>query len=677
MIFENTLITGKVPATSRFLKIRFDPTAKDSERMGLKIWAYHGGAGQFFEYTPYRGYKSTVDFEVHIGLGNSAEADSVVFQWPDGRVTKKFNVAANTMLIIKKEKGPYCDGAYIREFMSQDTPLTFKDAALELSVAHRHDETSPIDLNNTYTLLHNLSQHGPSISVADINGDGLDDFFTGSDPGAPAYLFIQQEDFTFSKNKIEKDRPYEDMGSLFFDADGDGDPDLYVVSGGSTLEVNNEIYQDRLYLNNGSGNFSLYSSGLPEIRSSGSCVTAADYDLDGDLDLFVGGRIYPGQYPTSPKSYLLENNAGKFSDQSSLLDKTGGELGVVNTALWTDINNDGRPDLIVAGEWMPVKIYINTGQGFSDHSARFGTDEMWGWWNSISGADFDNDGDTDYILGNYGLNSYFKASPREPVEIHVRDFDNNGTFDPLVTHYIEGKSYLVYPKDLITAQIPAMKTRFRTYELYGATPFEKSFLPEEINGALHLKCTQMRTIILENVNGKSFNPVELPIQTQFSPVYGIICQDFNNDFLIDLLLVGNSYADETITGYYDASPGALLINKGNLLWEYIRPNQAYVAADGDKKAAAIITAGNDRVVLVTANNGPLQALKWIPHTRAKYISLLPGDWYSLVKFPDGKSRKTEFYYGSGYLSQDSRRICINNHSTGIKIVDFAGKSRNF
>ena len=237
----------------------------------------------------------------------------------------------------------------------------FTDITSKISIDYKHIETTPPELNNTFTLLRNLSQQGPSIAVSDINGDGLDDFFTGSDPGQPSAWFMQKADNTFLQKKFEKEKPYEDMGSLLFDADGDGDPDLYVVSGGSAEAVSSDIYQDRLYLNDGNGNFIQDYSALPEIRSSGSCVTGCDFDLDGDLDLFVGGRIFPGKYPSSPKSYLLENTGGKFTDKSILLDNTGGLIGVVNSALWTDINLDGLPDLIVAGEWMPVKIFINNG----------------------------------------------------------------------------------------------------------------------------------------------------------------------------------------------------------------------------------------------------------------------------------------------------------------------------
>lgn len=676
VIFENRLQSAKNKKDAHYLRIGFDRSTTDADRFGLKVWAYHGKNHQFFDYTPYRGYKSTMDPEIHIGLGSSTSIDTLILQWPDGRLQKLYQVPADTLLTARKENGTlFLGDVYLKEFPADTLPIRFQDVTGKLGIEHKHKESSPVDLNQTFTLLHNLSQQNPTIAVGDINGDGLDDFYTGGDPGYSGSFFIQQPDHRFKEKSFDQDPQIEDMGALLFDADNDGDQDLYVVSGGSTKDINSGFYQDRIYINDGHANFTRDVSALPDIHSSGSCVIAGDYDLDGDLDLFAGGKIFPGRYPAPPKSFLLENNHGKFSDKSDLLDDTGGHIGVVNSALWSDVNNDGHPDLIIVGEWMPVKVFINDGKSFTDDSGEYGTDDLAGWWNSISGADLDNDGDIDYVVGNYGLNSYFKASQKEPVEIYAKDFDNNGSFDPIVTHYIQGKSYIVHPKGLLTAQIPAMQSRFRTYETYGTTPFKDSFLPQELNGAIHLKCTQMQTLILENIDNKMFKSIPLPLEAQFSPVFGIIFRDFNQDHLTDILLSGNSYADETITGYYDASYGTLLINKGNFIWEIPEQNQINLVMDDDIKAMNIISLGAREAILTASDNGFIHAYEWLPESNARRVRLNTDDWFMEMTLPDGHVRKTEFYYGSGYLSQNSREIFIPPTIGEIKIMNYAGKSQ--
>ena len=552
--------------------------------------------------------------------------------------------------------------------------MKFKDITDEKNLTHKDEETSIIDIAHISTLIHNLSQYGPGVSVADINGDLLDDVFIGGDKNKPGVFFIHNREKGFDKRKLVLDSIFEDRGALFFDVDGDGDNDLYVVSGGSESR-NNQWYQDRLYINDGLGNFHKTTDALPEITSSGSCVVAADYDMDGDLDLFVGGRLKPWEYPFPPKSYLLENQNGKFKDVSYKLGSTDGEIGMVTSALWTDINNDNRVDLIIAGEWMPLKTFLNVDQAFRDVSTDYGLDNSDGWWNSINGCDLDNDGDIDYLVGNNGLNSFFKASGEEPVEIHAGDFDQDGSIDPIITHYIEGESYITHPRNIINTKIPGFQNRIKTFEKYGQTPFNKSFTSKELEEGVHLKSKVMESVILENLDGEAFRFHYLPNEVQISPVYGTQFHDFNNDHLTDILLVGNSYADETITGYYDASYGAVLINRGGFNWDIPRLNAINLIADGDKKALAKIIIEDEYAFIITENNGFSQGLHFEQMNEGQYITLGMSDWYAIVNINKNITKKVEFYYGNGYLSQNSRHYFINTSISDLKIANYVGDLR--
>ncbi len=330
---------------------------------------------------------------------------------------------------------------------------------------------------------HKFSENGPGIAVGDVNGNGLEDFFIGGAAGYPGKLYLQVNEGQFVGKDITGNKPEEDMGALFFDADNDGDFDLYVVSGGSNYDLSSPNYQDRLYLNDGKGNFTLTPNALPRMITSGSCVIASDYDQDGDLDLFIGGRIVPSQYPMPAKSYILRNNGGKFEDVTSQVAPELHEIGLVTGALWTDFDNDGRIDLIIVGEWMPVAFFKNTDDGFKNITSSTGLQHSNGWWNSIAAGDFDEDGDIDYVVGNLGLNSIYKASESYPVQVYAKDYDKNGSMDPIMTHFIDGVEYPVHPRDNLIEQIAYMRGRFPRYEIYGKATMKEVLGEAELNEA--------------------------------------------------------------------------------------------------------------------------------------------------------------------------------------------------
>lgn len=673
-LYENLLNEKKDERhQNHFLTIRLDPQIAEADKIGTKIWIFQQENNQYFEYSPYRGYKSTIGTEIHVGLGSVPRIDSMVVQWPDGMVQRIMEVNCDSIFVISKSRSlTFFDGSFISQFNGKQEDLIFKDITESLQLNEKHKEAYYSDFRRTPSLIRSLSKNGPSISIGDVDQDGLDDIFLGNDKGIKPVIFKQGADHKFSKFNIDLDSLPEDMGSLLFDADGDQDLDLYIVSGGSSWKESAPAYQDRLYFNDGSGRFQLGVDALPEISSSGSCVIASDFDGDGDLDLFIGGRLVPNNYPTAPQSYLLENIDGKFKNASEKLGGKHGLLGMVTSALWTDINNDNAPDLMVVGEWMQITVLLNGKGSFIDQTDVFNLSNTDGWWNSINGGDFDNDGDIDYLVGNYGLNSLYKASANEPLEIYGKDFDRNGTFDPIITNYIMGKSYIIHPRNTINQLIPSMANRFMTYESYGSAPFNKSFTAQELKGAIHLKCKMMQSIVLENVDGKQFEIHDLPLVTQFSPVFGSVLEDFNSDNRLDIMIVGNSMADESIAGYYDASYGSVLINKGGFNWEVLQPSNTNFVADGDKKALVQAVVGENPVYIMTENDGYVQVYS-LPKSGYNVIKLLDEDWYFQLNYM-GLKRKIELYHGSGYLSS-SRSIWIPTNIGELTIFNHQGISR--
>lgn len=675
-LYENRLINNaKNDYKANWLTIHFHKSVHDAEIIGLKVWVYQPGNQQFYEYTPYRGYKSTLDPDMHIGLGKNQQIDSLVFQWSDGTIQVITNPPVNNKLEINKiGKKQASLASLVNRFSEIKNEVIFENVTSELDLDFKHEKFPFNDYMITPSLIHTLTSYGPSISVGDINGDGMDDFFIGGDFGNPSYLYLQQADNTFITQALNNEDGHHDMGSLLFDADSDKDLDLYIVSGGYKWSAGSAKYQDRLYINDGRGDFKLKAEALPEIKSSGSCVIAGDYDRDGDLDLFVGARVKGREYPMTPQSYLLENRGGKFLDRSDILGKNQGKLGMVTSAIWTDIDNDHDLDLMVVGEWMPITILKNDNGKFVDESTNLNLSEFTGWWNSINGADFDQDGDTDYIVGNYGLNSFFKSSMKEPVEIYSADFDKNGTIDPVITHYNDHQPFIIHNYNVLLELIPAMRSRFPTYSEYGETPFTEAFTKVELSLATKMDAKMMESVLLENLGNEGLKVHELPLEVHFAPVFGSLIDYINPDGLPDILLVGNSYSDETVTGYYDASYGNVLINQGNFKWKTVPPSASSFIADGDKKSMVSIKVGVEKLILISESNGYLQAMKSQQLERSNWIEFEPDDWYYTIKF-GSKKQKMELYYGNGFNSSSTRKIQFPPGVDEIVVYKYDGKIR--
>ena len=538
-------------------------------------------------------------------------------------------------------------------------------------IQYHHQETEYADFKIEPLLPHKYSENGPGVAVGDINGDGLEDFFVGGAYNHSGKFFIQQKDGVFLHKALTKERKYEeDMGALLFDADNDKDDDLYIVSGGNEFESGSRYYQHRLYFNDGKGNFKLNNGALPEITSSGSCVIAADLENDRDLDLFVGGRITPHGYPHAGQSYVLENNRGMFTDATDKIAPGLKSIGMVTAGLWTDVNNDNQVDLMIVGEWMPITLFLNR-EGKLYHKPNSIPNSS-GWWNSITGSDFDSDGDIDYVLGNLGLNSRYKTSKKEPVGLYVADVNKDGVLDPILAHYIQGVNRPAHPRDDILVQITSFKKKYPSYASYADATLEQFFGDAKPSV---LQSEIFASAYLQNKGNDHWELEPLPVDAQFAPVFGISTGEFTGDEFEDAVLVGNFYAPEVLTGRYDAFTGLLLKGDGAGNFKALSRQESGISVTGDAKGLALLkTNDNKTLLLATQNNDRLLAYERNSNP-SPIIDTRPTDWYAIITNSKGTKSKRELYYGSGYLSQSSRSLILPTDVKSVEVFDFAGKSR--
>lgn len=553
-----------------------------------------------------------------------------------------------------------------------------------LNIRFKHEEDDKIDYNLQRTLPHKFSQSGPGLAIGDVNNDGLEDFVVGGSTNYNASIYKQKADGTFSVGiKAGKDvsKTQEDLGLLLFDADNDNDLDLYTVSG-SIESQDKKVYQDRLYLNNGKGEFVINANALPETSSSGSCVRAADFDRDGDLDLFVGGRVIPGSYPMPAKSYVLLNENGKFSDVTAKVCPDLDSLGMITDGLWSDFNGDGKIDLIVVGEFMPITFLLNENGKFVKITAT-DINPYHGWWNSITGGDFDKDGDVDYIAGNLGLNNSFQAQEKFPLKAFAKDFDGNGSVDPVLACYLRESMYSdeknLYPVhfwDEINSQSPKFRQKFSRYKQYSRVTVDQLFTSEELKDALILEANYMASAYIENLGNNRFSLRQLPMLVQSAPVNGIVTTDINDDGNLDVMMVGNDYGNEVFVGRYDAFTGLILLGDGKGSFTVMSSATSGFYVPGDAKALAKLygSKGNELFV-ATQNKDSIKVFVKDNSTSADIVEVRPNESYAEIVHADGRTQRVELYYGSGYLSQSSRKFCVPKGAKEIRIYNYAGESR--
>lgn len=576
-----------------YLAFKLKGDQKNPFAVGARVKVVTTNGEQIQELFPTRGYQSSVDYKLIFGLDTLSQVQRVEVRWPNQKVSIIENVPTNQTLelsVTSAKPGKLTQKEY--------SPL-FAFAADKVQLPYKHQENNFNDFDREILLPHMLSRLGPCIAVADVNGDGLDDIYFGGAKGFTGTLLLQNLDRTFSEKKIvlfDKHKNSEDVGALFFDFDKDGDKDLYVASGGNDFDANDKNLQDRLYVNDGKGNFKTIAK-LPAMVSSTKIIKAHDFDRDGDLDLFVGGRLLPGKYPYATKSYLLQNNKGKWVDITKQLAPELVEVGMVTGAEFLDVDGDKDDDLAIVGEWMPLTLFINNG-GIYDKEF---IEDSEGLWQSLAKADVDGDGDDDLIAGNMGKNIKFKASSKKPFNIYCDDFDNNGTYDIVLSAYEGENHYPVRGKECSSQQMPFINEKFPTFKQFAEAKMDDIY-GEKLQEALHLQVKELHSSLFINNNNGSFNLKHLPIGAQLSPSNAIIIDDVNNDGINDIIMSGNMYGAEVETVRYDAGRGVVLLgnDKGN--FTALAPYESGMFAWGNTKGMAKIKIGSKEYYIITVNN---------------------------------------------------------------------------
>jgi hypothetical protein len=597
---------------NKFLKVSLQGEGKNKFGIGTKVTVHYNNTIAYQEQLPMRGFESTVDDRLNFGLGKTNKIDSVVVQWPDGRQNILKDVKPNQQITVKQIEG---QKKAIVNTEQQTGNTVFTESKDNYGIDFQHKENDFVDFDRDRLIFHMISTEGPRIAKGDVNKDGLEDIYICGAKDQPGALYIQTKAGRFSKSNeslLEKDKGSEDTDALFFDADGDGDEDLYVCSGGNEFSPNSTDLIDRLYINDGKGNFTKSPQVLPSyIFESSSCVTAADYDKDGDLDLFVGVRLKPFSYGYPCKGYILQNNGkGIFTDVTEQVAPELKQVGMVTDAKWFDYDKDGRQDLVIAGEYMPVKILHNENGRLKDVTEAAGLLKTNGWWNSIEIADINNDGYLDIVAGNHGLNSRFKATENKPVSMYVSDFDNNGSIEQIVTCYNGDSAYpMVLRHDLVNI-IPSLKKKYLKYENYKEQTVQDIFTAEQLSKAVKLDAYTMQSSVFMNNKNATFTRKALPAEAQFSPMYGIAVTDFDKDGKLDILMGGNFYQSKPEVGIYDASYGVFMKGDGKGNFKVERQDRSGIFSLGAVRDMKVLNVAKHKVVLIAKNNDKLQIVQF-------------------------------------------------------------------
>lgn len=599
LVYRNN---ARALSSHRYLQLVLDGEGLNRFGIGARVTLRCGDRLWYQELMPSRGFQSSVDYVLTFGLGPVETIDSLTVEWPGGRVSRLTEVGTNQRITVRQVESATPEPV---TRPAGPAPL-FADVTEETGLGFVHRENTFTDFDRERLMPKLLSIEGPYLAVSDVNGDGLDDAFIGGAKEQPGALLIQRRAGGFAPSNedvFERDRMSEDLGAAFFDATGDGHPDLYVVSGGSEFSDLAPALQDRLYLNDGRGHFRKAGDRLPAMSVSGSRVVPTDFDGDGDVDLFVGGRVIPWRYGLDPTSVLLANDGqGHFRDVTQHVAPDLARIGMVTDALWHDLDADGYPDLIVVGEWMPITMFHNTGSGTLERLPAPGLERSHGWWNRIVAGDFTGDGRVDFVVGNLGLNTRLRASEDEPATMYVKDFDRNGFFEQIVSTYQNGVSYPLALRDDLLKVLPGMKERYPTYASYAGQTVTDIFPAADLADAVLKEAHTFATTLVRNDGDGSFTLIPLPREAQLAPVYGILADDLDGDGNLDLLLAGNFDGVEPKIGRMSASYGLFLRGDGAGGFTPVRTSESGFLVPGQARDIRRLGTSRGDVYVVTRNN---------------------------------------------------------------------------
>ena len=678
-VFENTL--NQQDKKPNYLRIKLQGPKNNADGLGAKVWVKFGnGQLGYQEMQVVRGYMSSTEPVLHFGLDSTEVVDEILVKWADGKVSSQKQVPANQVVKIAYAQASPGTATLALAELAQGNQL-FAEVSDSLGISYVHQEVDKIDYNIQRTIPHKLSQYGPTLAVGDLNGDGREDLVVGSSSQFAPVWYSQNGNGSFTQKNLlpaGEGISQEVTGVLLVDLDNDADLDLYLLSGSAEFVPGAPEYQDRVYFNDGKGNFKLDPSSSIAV-GNGSVVRGADFDGDGFVDVFVGGRAPIGQYPLPEKSFLLKNEKGKLTDVTKIWIPELENRGMLTDALWSDVNRDGKVDLVVVGELMPITLFLNTGKRFELAKAT-GLEEFSGWWNSIISADLDQDGDSDWVVGNIGANNPYHPSAARPYKVYAKDFDANGSVDPVSFAYYKSKiggDYQAYPThfwDDLIGQSPMFRRKFDRYKYFALSTDQTFFTEEEKKDVRVLTGNYDRSAWVENLGNGKFALHELPWKAQLAPMNGMLAEDVNQDGFLDLVQVGNDYGNEVFIGRLDASVGWVFLGDGKGGFTSIPARESGFVVPGDAKALVKLARGGGEALYIASQNRS-KLLAFSAKQQGTTLLQVPADAMAVeLVLANGKKQRIDTSYGAGFGSQSSRTLHLPLGLKSATKINYKGEA---